>query len=93
MKSDTPVDAEQHGLAIKHKRAVPVSACGSDDARKAIGTVMAVARGQPHALAGALDDQPVAVMLDLVDPLGTVRNFRSLGRDAGFKWGFGMRNR
>jgi hypothetical protein len=38
---------------------------------------MAVAGEQPHALAVALDDQPVAVVLDLVDPLRAVRNFRS----------------
>ena len=46
------------------------------------------AREQPHPLALALNDQAIAVMLDFVDPFGTVRNFRSLGRNAGFEWGF-----
>ena len=67
------VDAEQHGLAVDHERAVAVAQRGLDDQRKAIGPVVAVAGEQPHALAVALDDQAVAVVLDLVDPLRPVR--------------------
>ena len=44
---------------------------------------MAVAGEQAHAISLALNDQAVAVELDFVDPLGAVRNFRHLGRDAG----------
>ena len=35
---------------------------------------MAVAGEQPHALAVALDDQAVAVVLDLMDPFRAVRD-------------------
>ena len=37
------VDTEQHGLAIDHKRAVPVSKCGLRYQRKAAAPVVAVA--------------------------------------------------
>ena len=60
-----------------------------DDARIAIGPVMAVAGEQPHPLAVALNDQAIAVVLDFVDPFRPVRNFRRLGRNAGFERGFG----
>ena len=46
------------------------------------------AREQPHPLALALNDQAIAVMLDFVDPLRPIGNFRRLGRYAGFEWGF-----
>ena len=50
---------------------------------------MAVAGEQPHALAVALDDQAVAVVLDFVDPFRPVRDFGSAGRNAGLERGFG----
>jgi len=50
---------------------------------------MAVEREHPHALAVALDDQAIAVVLDFVDPFRAVGNFRRLGRDAGFEFWFG----
>ena len=50
---------------------------------------MAVAREQAHALTVALNDQPVTVVLNFVDPLGPVRVFGSAARDAGFEQGFG----
>ena len=52
--------------------------CGSDP-REAIGPIVAVAGEQPHALGLALDDQPLAVVLDFVDPLGTVRDLSRVG--------------
>ena len=79
------VDAEQHGLAIDHERAVAVAQRGLGDQRKATAPVVAVPGPQPHALTVALDDQAVAVVLDLVDPLRPVRNLRRLGRNAGVK--------
>ena len=56
---------------------------GLGDQRKPAAPIMAVAGPQPHALAVALDDQAVAVMLDFVDPFRPVRNLRSARRDAG----------
>jgi hypothetical protein len=35
---------------------------------------MPVAGEQPHAVAVALNDQAIAVVLDLADPFGAVRN-------------------
>ena len=51
----------------------------SGDQRKPIAPVVAVAGPQPHALAVALDDQAVAVVLDFVDPLRAVRDFGRRG--------------
>jgi hypothetical protein len=48
---------------------------------------VAVAGEQPHALGLALDDQPLAVVLDFVDPLGTVRDLSRLGGNAGLNFG------
>ena len=79
------VDAEQHGLAVDHERAVPVSERGLGDARIAFAPVMAVAGEQPHPLVRALDEQAVAVVFDFMDPLRPVRDFRGLGRNAGFE--------
>jgi hypothetical protein len=39
---------------------------------------MAVTREQADALSAALDDQAIAVVLDLVEPVGPVRNFFAL---------------
>ena len=82
------VDAEQHGLAIDHEGAVAVSQRGLWYQRESIAPVVAVAGPQPHALAVALDDQAIAVVLDLVDPLGAVGNGFGAARDARFKRGF-----
>ena len=43
-----------------------------DNGREAVGPVVAVEGEQPHALALALNDQPVAVVLDFVDPFRPV---------------------
>jgi uncharacterized protein YutD len=50
--------------------------------------VMAVEREQPHAFAVALDDQAIAVVLDLVDPVGTVGDFGATSRQTRLKGGF-----
>jgi coenzyme PQQ precursor peptide PqqA len=34
-----------------------------------------------------VNDQPVTVVLDLVDPFRAVRNLGATGRNAGFEWG------
>ena len=56
---------------------------GLGDQRKAVAPVVAVAGEQPHALALALDDQAVAVVLDLVKPIRAGRDLSAAGRDAG----------
>ena len=52
---------------------------------------MPVAGPQPHAVAIALDDQAIAVVLDLVNPVRPVRNRRATCRDAGSNADLGMR--
>jgi len=45
---------------------------------------MAVAGEQPHALAFALNDQAIAVVLDFVNPFRAVRHLGAAGGNAGF---------
>ena len=78
-------DWAKHRLAVDHERTVPVSKRGLGDQRKPARPVMAVTREQADALSAALDDQAIAVVLDLVEPVGPVRNFLRLGWNAGFK--------
>jgi hypothetical protein len=84
------VDAEQHRFAIDHERAVPVSQRGLGDQREAAAPVVAVPCPQPNAVALALNDQTVAVMFDVVEPVRASRNRRATCRDARFKRGFGI---
>jgi hypothetical protein len=73
------VDAQQHRLAIDDGAGVTIAQCRLDDARIAAPRVVAVARERPHPVAIPLVDQAVAVVLDLVEPISAVGNFRSLG--------------
>jgi hypothetical protein len=41
---------------------------------------------QPHPWAFPLDNQPVAVVLDLMEPVGTGRDLGGYGRNAGLSW-------
>jgi len=43
---------------------------------------------QPHALANALDDQAITLVLDFVDPRRPVGDFDAAGGNAGFERGF-----
>ena len=79
------VDAEQHRFAVDHERAVAVAQRGLDDAADSVAPVVAVAGEQPHALAVALDDQAVAVVLDFVKPFRPVGDFGATGRNAGLE--------
>jgi hypothetical protein len=49
---------------------------------------MAVAREQPDTVAVTLDDQAIAVVLDLVDPVGTVGDFGATTRQTRLTGGF-----
>ena len=50
-----------------------------------IRPVVTIAGEQAHAFAVALDDQAIAVVLDLVNPFPPVRDFGPARRDAGLK--------
>ena len=52
-----------------------------------------MAREQPDALAVALDDQAVAVVLDFVDPFRPVRHLGAAGRHAGSNVDFRIREK
>jgi hypothetical protein len=68
------VDAMQDRLAIDDERSCAVSQRGLDDQRVTIAPVIAVSGEQPNALALALDDQAIAVVLDLMKPVRPGRN-------------------
>jgi hypothetical protein len=53
-----------------------------DNPRIALSPVVAVARDQPHAVAVALQPQPVAVVLPFMEPVRAVRDDGGLGGDA-----------
>jgi hypothetical protein len=63
------VDAKQDRLAIDDERGCAVSQRGLNDQRVTIAPVIAVSGEQPNALALALDEQAVAVVLDLMESL------------------------
>jgi len=67
---------------------------GSDrDSRIAIGPVIiAAAREQAHVGAIATDDQPIAVVLDLMHPAGPDRRLIGEGGDAGVDEAVGANN-
>jgi hypothetical protein len=79
------VDAEQNSLAIDHQGRIAVAQRGLRYQRVSIGPVVAVAREQPNALAVALNDQAIAVVLDFVDPVFRFRNLGAGRRDAGLE--------
>jgi hypothetical protein len=60
-----------------------VSQRGLDDVRVPAAPVVAVAGPQPHGLALPLNDQPVAIVLDLVQPIGAGWNLGASRGDAG----------
>jgi hypothetical protein len=63
------VDAENDRLAIDDELLLAVLERGFDNPRIAVRPIVPVAGNQPHAIAVALDAQPVTVVLDLVEPV------------------------
>ena len=55
------------------------------DERKPTAPVVDIAGEQANALSVPLDDQSIAIMFDLVDPIVPDRNRGAPDRDAGFK--------
>ena len=68
------VNTEQHGLALDDERTIPVAQRIFRDQRKPIAPVVAIAGKQANALPVPLDDQSIAIMFDLVDPIVPGRN-------------------
>ena len=84
-KSDMPSWSSQTASPSMTRDGVRSRLAASTIQGEAIRPVKAAPGEQAHALAVALDDQAVAVVLDLVKPVGAVRNLSSARRDAGFK--------
>jgi hypothetical protein len=55
------------------------------DQRKSAAPVVAIAGKQANALPVLLDDQSIAIMLDLMDPIAPGRNRGAPGRHARFE--------
>lgn len=83
------IDAEDHCLAVDHEPLGPVPQGAFDDPRISVAPVIAVASEQPHAVAVALHDQPIAVEFYLVQPVGTGWDLRPPCRDAGLEFRYG----
>jgi hypothetical protein len=76
------VDAQNDCLAIDHELLHPGFQRGLDNPGITLGPIVAVAGDQPDTVAVAFDAQPVAVILDFVDPIRCVRNLAATGRNA-----------
>ena len=77
------IDAQDDGLAIDHKVLLPVLQRALDNPGKAVGPVVAVARQKTHPFVIPDDDQPVAVILDLMEPFRSGRDRPACSRNAG----------
>jgi len=84
MEVRRPVVAGDHSLAVDQKRRCLDVAGGVNDGRKAVGPVMAVAREAPDPRAIPAHHQPVAVVLDFVNPRWPGRWPRHFRRQARF---------
>jgi hypothetical protein len=73
-----------HRLAIDRGRCRPQARHGLTDAGIPVRPVEAVAGEQPHPGLPLAGDEAVAVVLDLVNPLGADRRLARSGRDTGF---------
>jgi hypothetical protein len=84
MKVRRAVVAGDHCFAVDQERRCLDAAGSLNDGREAVGPVMAVAGETADALAISAHHQPVAVMLDFVDPCRAGRWPRHLRRLARF---------
>jgi hypothetical protein len=65
------INAKNDGLAIDHELLHPVLQRGFDNPGIALGPVVSIAGNKPHAVAVALNAQPVAVIFYFVKPVRT----------------------
>jgi hypothetical protein len=71
---DAAVNAEDDGLAIDDKNAFAGSSAQPQDPGEALCPIVSASGNQPHPITVALHAQAVAIVLDLVDPVGPVRH-------------------
>jgi hypothetical protein len=67
------VDPEYDSFAIDDELLLAIPHGRVDDPRKAVGPVAAVPGEEPHAAAVAFDAQAIAIVLDLMKPVGAFR--------------------
>ena len=83
IKQGQAVRSKHDGLAVD-REAIGLDPPGSGrDRRQSRGPVNGVTAIQPHNRTVAADDQPIAVMLDFVNPIGTGGRFWSFNRLSG----------
>ena len=79
------INTEQYRFAVDYKRGAPIAQGGFNDDRILIRPVVAVAGEQANALPVPLDDQSIAIVLDLVEPIFTGRHRCGAGRETRLK--------
>jgi len=82
------VDAAQHRFAVQDEGVESLTQRGFCDAWVPAAPVVTVAGSQPHGLAVPLNDQAVAVVLNLVKPLWPVGDLGPARRHAGVEGRF-----
>jgi hypothetical protein len=82
IKVGDPVHSKKHGLTIKDKLLSPDPPSRLDDQWIAACPVVTIAGVQPDPVTIARDDEPEAVVLDLMYPIWVSGNFGPAGRDA-----------
>src|SRR6516225_9499680 len=79
------VHAEHNGLAVEHEPLLPYLVRRLDDPRVSLRPVITAAGDQPHVVANPFNAKAVAVILDLVKPVGAVRDDLGPGGQAELK--------
>src|SRR3954466_7409943 len=77
------VRSDYNSFTVDDERAFAEPQGGLCNEWVSIRPVVATARQQTHALALALNNQAITIMLDLVNPIGPRRHFGAGCRDAG----------
>jgi hypothetical protein len=77
------IGAYHNRLAVQGERTGAQLGGGGRDRRIAVGPVIASPGEQAHRGAVPAHDQPVAVVLDLMNPVGAGRRLGGQGRNAG----------
>ena len=76
---------EHHRLAVEDELLDPQLQRGLDDPWVSLGVVQAACGLEPHAIVLPDHHHPVAIVLDLVEPVGAGWDGKALGRNTKFK--------
>jgi hypothetical protein len=67
------IDAKDDGLTVDDELLHPVLQRGLDDPRVTLGPIVAIPSYQPHPVAVAMNEQPISIISQLVNPIRTRR--------------------